>query len=100
VEECVRLNFALMTMAERFPYVRFVRGVCTDLIPTFDEIGLPTLMLYRGGKKLDILVRVTDELGANFSDKDLVLYLAKCVYLIFSFISDSSQLKRHQLIAV
>ena len=77
VEECVRVNFALMTLAERFPRIRFMRGVCTDLIPSFDEIGLPTLMLYRGGKQLDILVRITDELGPNFADRDLVFYLNK-----------------------
>ena len=71
---------ALMTLAERFPRIRFMRGVCTDLIPSFDEIGLPTLMLYRGGKQLDILVRITDELGPNFADRDLVFYLNKYAF--------------------
>lgn len=115
VEACVRMNFALMDIAEQFPYVRFMRGICTDLIPSFDEydlqrnvsweiclviflllnlkcsnshtewmekyfrIGLPTLMIYHGGKKQHILVRVHDEIGANVSDRDLVLFLAKCV---------------------
>ncbi len=122
VEACVRLYFALLNLAEQFPYIRFVRGVASDLLPslvgphrayscapslslslslslspslplhvsgvlicyarvrfqtTQDEFGLPTLMIYRGGKQLHILVRVSDDIGVNFSDRDVVGLLAR-----------------------
>ncbi len=49
-----------------------------------DEIGLPVLMIYKAGKQEHILVRVTDDLGENFADRDLVALLAKYGGFIFT----------------
>lgn len=77
IEVCVRMNFALMNLAEQFPHVRFVRGRASDLLPGYDEYGLSTLILYKAGEQKHVLVRVQDSIGTNFLDRDVVSLLVK-----------------------
>ncbi len=44
-----------------------------------DEVALPALLVYRDGIQEQTLVRVTDDIGDNFADKDVVALLAKYV---------------------
>eukprot|EP00455_Lapot_gusevi_P048892 TRINITY_DN6833_c0_g2_i1.p1 TRINITY_DN6833_c0_g2~~TRINITY_DN6833_c0_g2_i1.p1 ORF type:complete len:164 (+),score=53.35 TRINITY_DN6833_c0_g2_i1:62-493(+) len=71
VEACVRLNYALMNLAEQFWWVRFCRVIATEVLPDYDEIGLPTLLIFKAGKQLHNLVRATDGLGPQFSDRQV-----------------------------
>ena len=91
VEISVRLNFALMNLAEQFPYVHFVRGRASDLLPDFDEIGLATLILYQQRQQKFLIIRIQDQIGSNFSDKDVVGLLNK--HGVFSNVQENEEAK-------
>ncbi len=41
----------------------------------FDPVGLPTILLYRGGEQVHSLLRLTDKTGPHITDEKLVALL-------------------------
>lgn len=76
IEACLRMNFSLDALAPLFSYVLFTKIVATDALPNFSDVGCPCLILFKGGKQLHSFVRVTRELGMEFSDRRLANFLA------------------------
>mmetsp|Transcript_39730 Transcript_39730/g.124082 ORF Transcript_39730/g.124082 Transcript_39730/m.124082 type:complete len:385 (-) Transcript_39730:46-1200(-) len=64
---CQRMNRTLEVLARRHPTVKFLRmraDHCRQVTGTaFDAIALPTLIIYKGGKTVNTVVRVQDEVG-------------------------------------
>jgi hypothetical protein len=51
--------------------VKFLRIISTEAKAGYDDIALPTLILYKEGKTLQTYVRVTDDLGSEFTAVDV-----------------------------
>jgi thiol-disulfide isomerase/thioredoxin len=84
LEPCVRINLAMEELASQFPHVRFVRLRSTDFLASYPLAGLPTFLIYKGGKEVatylgDVVLReispVTDANVARFLARRGVLSL-------------------------
>lgn len=75
IEACARLNFALEALAPQFPHVRFCRLRSREAMAHYKDAGLPTLLVYKGGKMVTSAVRCTDVLPKHFSDLDVARLL-------------------------
>eukprot|EP01068_Selenidium_serpulae_P002689 Selendium_serpulae@DN2619_c0_g1_i1.p1 len=47
--ECQKLNGVFAELARKFPEVKFVKGISTDIVENYPDTKLPTVLLYRGG---------------------------------------------------
>ena len=56
------VNEFLSQLAPKYPFTKFVRIVASQADDRFDEIALPTLLIYRGGELEMSLLRITDEI--------------------------------------
>jgi len=65
IEACARTNVAIEQLAPQFPYVHFVRIRSTEAMPNYSDLGLPTLLIYKGTKLVESLIRITDAIGKN-----------------------------------
>ena len=75
LESCARLNFSLEALAPQFPHVRFCRLRSNEAMKGYSNTGLPTLLVYRGGKLVTSAIRCTDALPKHFSDVDVARLL-------------------------
>jgi len=75
IEACARLHGVFEALAPQFPHVHFMRIVATDAIKNFHDVGLPTLLIYRGEVMKEKLIRVADSLTKDFTDRDVVKLL-------------------------
>jgi hypothetical protein len=58
-----------------FSHVLFVRVVASDVMVSFPDVGLPVLMIYRGGRCLTDAIRCTEALPHHFTDVDVARLL-------------------------
>jgi hypothetical protein len=77
------MNFALQQLAIKYPYVKFLKIFSTDAQSNYDDVALPTLLVYRSGQLDKCFVRVQDTIGTAFDvdnvEKLLVSYVIKCI---------------------
>src|SRR5688572_27370499 len=52
VLSCAKLHEALEVLAPQFDHIRFVRVQTTDAMKDYSNVGLPALLIARGGKVL------------------------------------------------
>ena len=71
-----RLAGCLDEVADRKPYVRFIRMTASEADPGLDPDVLPVLSLYRAGELVDAVLCVGAELGASFAPEDVERLLA------------------------
>lgn len=91
LESCARLNFSFEALAPQFPHVRFCRLRSTEAIKGYSNAGLPTLLVYKGGKLVTSAVRCTEVLPKHFSDVDVARLLqAKGILTVPTGLKDSS----------
>ncbi|CAJ0861932.1 18051_t:CDS:2 [Entrophospora sp. SA101] len=70
IPQCRLLNDCLANLARKYVKAKFLRILANDL--DFDVVGLPTLLVYRNGRLIVNLVKVTDEIGETNFDVDNV----------------------------
>ncbi|CAG8668113.1 17808_t:CDS:2 [Dentiscutata erythropus] len=70
IPQCKLLNECLTRLARKFVHSKFLRILAHDL--DFDPIGLPALLVYKNGKLIANLVKITDEIGeVNFNSDNI-----------------------------
>ncbi|CAG8574306.1 11154_t:CDS:2 [Dentiscutata heterogama] len=70
IPQCKLLNECLTHLAKKFVHSKFLRILAHDL--DFDPIGLPALLVYKNGKLIANLVKITDEIGeTNFDSNNI-----------------------------
>lgn len=65
IPDCQRLNRILEELSQILP-ARFLKLLASRAIQTMDPVGLPSLIIYRGGDLLANLTPITQELPKNF----------------------------------
>jgi len=76
-EACERTNDCLRILAQKYPEVKFLKAVASDLKPNWDPIALPSLLIYKGGGEyVTSFIRITEDLGDRFKWKDIAELLA------------------------
>uniref|UniRef100_A0A915Q6U9 Phosducin thioredoxin-like domain-containing protein n=1 Tax=Setaria digitata TaxID=48799 RepID=A0A915Q6U9_9BILA len=76
-EGCITLNKIFNGLIVRYPVVKLAKVLSTviGMSPQFSMKGLPTLQVYRNEILLGNFVRVTDQLGEEFTVDELVHFL-------------------------
>jgi len=79
IAHCTRLHLCFESLAAQFHQIRFVRIKATEAIKGYKDIGLPAIMIYRGGKNVQSYVRVHEdkEIGKNITDMTVAHWLSK-----------------------
>jgi len=72
---CARLHAAFEDIAAQFPHVRFVRIRAREAIKNYAIEGVPTLLIYRGGKMIKDFVRVQQFFSEMIATAELVEFL-------------------------
>jgi len=70
IPQCRLLNECLIYLARKFVRAKFLRILASDL--EFDPIGLPALLVYKNGKLIANLVKITEQIGEINFDSDTV----------------------------
>jgi hypothetical protein len=68
IEPCVKLHFALEALATAFDHVCFVRLRAKDAKKGMSDLGLPTLLVYKGGECVDTIMRAHEQVIAAADD--------------------------------
>jgi len=76
IKECTRLNKYLQSMAIKFFSIKFLKIISTEASCTYDDIALPTIIVYRGGEIFSSKVRIIDEVGKDFDYDDIEIFFA------------------------
>jgi len=76
VKACTKLNLCFENLCKSFPHVRFCRVRSTEAIPGYKRVGLPSLIIYKGGDMVKSFVRVTSSIGP-ITDLSVAQFLAK-----------------------
>jgi hypothetical protein len=50
VEECVAINNIMNIVSQKFPKIKFLKGISDKIVPNFPDRQLPYLLYYRNGK--------------------------------------------------
>jgi len=77
IKNCKRLNEYLEQLAKRLPGVKFLKIVATEAKEKYDDIALPSLLIYQNQNLKDALIPVTSLLPDSFDEEDIYLLLAK-----------------------
>ncbi|KAJ5079452.1 phosducin-like protein [Anaeramoeba ignava] len=78
---CQEINQMMTELATKFPRIKFLKGVANELSQGFDDLALPSLVIYKGGKLIDSLIRFTDKLPSNFDIDHFEHFLKKQNFL-------------------
>jgi len=71
IPACVRLNDILKRLTKKYPTYKLGKIISTDAKPGFDDVGLPSLIVYKGGDVHLSFVRIQDDLGSGFDIDDV-----------------------------
>eukprot|EP00568_Trieres_chinensis_P012997 CAMPEP_0183299498 /NCGR_PEP_ID=MMETSP0160_2-20130417/6221_1 /TAXON_ID=2839 ORGANISM="Odontella Sinensis, Strain Grunow 1884" /NCGR_SAMPLE_ID=MMETSP0160_2 /ASSEMBLY_ACC=CAM_ASM_000250 /LENGTH=327 /DNA_ID=CAMNT_0025461753 /DNA_START=18 /DNA_END=1001 /DNA_ORIENTATION=+ len=79
VPECAVLNLHLESLARSLPHTRFLRLRASVAGLSADPVGLPSVLIYRGGKLLHNLTPITESLPLpRFREKEVQELLESC----------------------
>jgi len=67
---CVKLNYCLQQLAIKYPMIKFLKIVSTEAKQGYDDVALPTLVVYRRGDLFKSFVKITEDLGTHSFDQD------------------------------
>jgi len=56
IEMCNLLNHHFVTLAQKFPFTKFIKAVATTCIPNYPEHNLPTIFIYQNGEMKEKLI--------------------------------------------
>ena len=73
---CSLLNRHLEVLAQNMNHCRFFQMKVTDVKQNFDPVGLPVVLIYRGGNEVANLTPITEHIpswipGGMFTMKDI-----------------------------
>ncbi len=54
----MRLNVCLQQLAIKYPYTKFLKIIATEATANYDDVALPTLLVYRQGQLVTSFIRV------------------------------------------
>nr|CAI5860748.1 unnamed protein product [Callosobruchus analis] len=76
---CRALNACLQDLCKVYENVKFCRmpSTCAGVSREFKKEGLPALLVYKGGNLVGNFVRLTDDLGNDFSVEEVQIYLVE-----------------------
>lgn len=77
LRECRLLNRWLELLARKYIHARFARIVATEADDKYDDVALPTLLVYVGGSLAANITHATDELSDPFEAVDVETMLLK-----------------------
>jgi len=66
IPACVKINKCLSSLAMKHTHVKFGKILSTEAETNYDDIALPTILVYQGGDVFQCFVRITDEIGITF----------------------------------
>jgi len=70
IERCSYMNAALSQLAQAYPHVKFLRARSDRIgLDSYPDVGLPTIIIWKGGKQLHNFIAVTNELVNPFTPK-------------------------------
>jgi hypothetical protein len=75
IKACKDINKMLEVLARRMPFAKFLRLHAHKANANFDPIGLPVIMVHRGGELIHNFTRVTDDLPPDFKEDDVMWLL-------------------------
>eukprot|EP00026_Physarum_polycephalum_P013043 Phypoly_transcript_13404.p1 GENE.Phypoly_transcript_13404~~Phypoly_transcript_13404.p1 ORF type:complete len:301 (+),score=70.42 Phypoly_transcript_13404:45-905(+) len=93
---CVKLNLILQNLAIKYPFVKFMKIISTEALPKYDDVGLPTLLVYQGGDLVHRWVPITSKIGNNFDSEDVELLLAKGKVIKTNLIDKTTMLHKEK----
>lgn len=76
VPSCTALNLCMESLATQFQHIRFCRIRSSDSMKGYNIKGLPTLMVYRGGKPVKTFIRMQDQIKGEITDLKLAHFLS------------------------
>ncbi|CAH1981780.1 unnamed protein product [Acanthoscelides obtectus] len=79
LEACRALNASLQELCRIYENVKFCRmpSNCAGVSREFKREGLPALLVYKDGNLVGNFVRLTDDLGNDFSVEEVKIYLVE-----------------------
>lgn len=90
---CKRVNEKLSELAEKFPHVKFIRGVADKIIERYPDYRLPTLFLYTNGDIYDTSFGAVDFGGDECTADSIEWWLASKGVLETNLDEDPTSLK-------
>jgi len=75
--DCVKLNLILQNLAIKYPSVKFLKIISTEANAKYDDVGLPSLLVYKAGELVHCWVPITTKVGKGFDSDDVEILLAK-----------------------
>jgi len=78
IPACVKVNKCLASLSMKYTHVKFGKIQSTEAEANYDDIALPTILVYRGGEVFQCFVRITDEIGVAFDVDHLESLFLKC----------------------
>ncbi|KAJ3431508.1 phosducin-like protein [Anaeramoeba flamelloides] len=78
---CIRINSCLSKLARRLTKVKFLKGLAKDLKPGFNTEFLPVFIVYKAGKFVDSILKVSEHLPKSFDEDDVRSLLVESKYL-------------------
>ncbi|XP_034249929.1 phosducin-like protein [Thrips palmi] len=77
ISGCHSMNSCLECLSEKFPKVKFCKILSSvaGMSQRFKSGGLPALLAYKGGQLIGNFVRITDDLGSDFSAEEVEAFL-------------------------
>lgn len=81
VDECMKLNRIFSQLSKKYSTTKFFKIISTEAISRYDDIALPTVLIYKGGEQFATLVRFTDNFGKNFNESSVAYFLAKSGFI-------------------
>ncbi|OWF53223.1 phosducin-like protein [Mizuhopecten yessoensis] len=74
---CELMNKCLACLAQDYPSVKFcnIKASETQVSHTFAKMGVPALLVYKGGEMIGNFVKLTEELGKDFISSDVENFL-------------------------
>jgi len=88
IPSCVKLNKCLQQLAQQYIHSKFVKIISTEADGNYDDIALPTLLIYKAGQLHTTFIRIIDQLGGTFDvdhvESLLIGYFSLLSILIFN----------------
>ncbi|KAK6630865.1 hypothetical protein RUM44_003035 [Polyplax serrata] len=79
VAECRTMNSCLSELSQDFPQVKFCKLLASNVGVSkhFKVSGVPALLVYKNGALIGNFVKITEELGTDFSTNDVENFLVE-----------------------
>jgi hypothetical protein len=71
------VNQYLQQLAIKHSHIKFLKIISTETSSTWDDITLPSLLVYKDGELFKTLIRIQETLGHTFDVDNLEQYLIR-----------------------